>query len=63
VSHGAAEVSGQKRFNQFHRERAPDDFPTKTDHIHVVVFDALSGSIQPAAAVSWRARFTRPTPV
>ena len=39
----AAEVSGQRGFDQFPGKRRPDHFPTQTKDIHVVIFDALVG--------------------
>jgi hypothetical protein len=39
----AAEVSGQKGFDQFPGKRRPDHFAPQTKDIHVVILDALMG--------------------
>ena len=40
VAWGAAEVRGQKSFDQFPGERRPDYFSNQTEDIHAIIFDA-----------------------
>jgi hypothetical protein len=41
VAWRAAELRGQKGFDQFPSERRPDHFSAQTENIHIIIFDTL----------------------
>ena len=51
VAWRAAEAGGEKLLDQFAGQRRPDHFPAQTKDVHVLIFDAMMGTL-PVASVA-----------